>query len=489
METETKAARHLKRRALSGVLFTPVALLIVGITVGSLTCKLPLMLTATAFTGVLALWLTCLRPDMALTLFFCGIVMTTDSAPSSGGDFFAIPDTDIIQGLPSALSTFFLMLFCITMVRTLFFEKRRLPVSPVGLGVYIVILILALATGLLKGCDPGEIRFDFMGMLFPVLCFYLCMTLLNSRERIVRMLVILLAVSALKALILAGFYLAGHGWPYEPAYRVVTLDSADLLMFITLVLIALYLLVRRDVRSFKAGLVSAACLPMIFAIIFSYRRAQWIGLTFSLGLLYLGAEKLVRRRISVVLAIALCAALASAVLTGLGEEKVSRIASRMASMFDKTQHSNLHHKLEAQRVLQDISRSPLLGLGLGSHHRGFTLDEYGGGYAGIPTNIVHNTFLYIWMKTGLPGLGFFIWMAVLYMRRIIRFRKEHPHHEIWGLLLPLTASSGLWLAMFLTGPVPWYFHQTSLLALFAAMGMSLILQTDNGSKKRPEVPS
>lgn len=473
MQTETTNQNRLtmRLRAISRSLFTPVALLIVGITVGSLTCKLPLMLTATAFTGVLALWLTFLRPDMALTLFFCGIVMTTDSAPSSGGDFFAIPDMDIIQGLPSALSTFFLMLFCITMVRTLFFEKRRLPVSPVGLGVYIVILILALATGLFGSGDRELLRVDFMGMLFPVLCFYLCLTILNSRERIVRMLIILLAVSALKALILAGFYLAGHGWPYEPTYRIATMDSADLLAFITLVLIATHLLARRDIRGFKGGLVSAACLPMIFVIIFAYRRAQWIGLIFSLGLLYLGAEKLVRRRISVVLAIALCAALASAVLTGLGEEKGNLIGSRIASMFDKNQHSNVHHLLESQQVLRDLSRSPLLGMGLGGHHG--SLPGYN-----IPTNIVHNTFLYIWMKMGLPGLAFFIWMAILYGRQILRVRKTHPQDDVWGLLLPLAASSGLWLAMFLTGPTPWYFHQTFLLALFAAMGVALILQAE-----------
>jgi O-antigen ligase len=464
------------------VLLTPVTVLSCGIVVGLLISRLPVLLTATMFGGVLALWLTCLRPDLALMLLFCGIVMTTDSA-GPGGDFFAIRDVDIITGLPPALNTFFLMLFCITMVRTLFFEKRPLPISPSRLGLYMVLVLLALLTGLFRNCDRVLMRVDFMGMLFPVLCFYLCMTLLNSRERIVRMLTVLLAVSGLKALILAGFYLAGHGWPYEPTYRIATMDSADLLAFITLVLIVFHLLVRRDIGGFRAGLAVAACLPMLFVIVFAYRRAQWGGMILSMGLLYLGAAKAIRRRIAIVLAIALCASCALVVVSGIQKEKLTLIGSRLASIFDKTQGSNLHHRLESQRVMRDISQSPLFGLGLGGRHSGFVQPEY----AKIPTNVVHNTFLYIWMKLGLPGVAFFVWAAILYGRRILRFRKQRLHDNAWGLLLPLAASSGLWLAMFLTGPAPWYFHQTFLLALFSAMGMSLILQEDLDSQLKPGV--
>jgi len=480
MQTEIKTDCPSKRRALLfRALFTPIAMLAAGTAVGILTGKLPLMLTATAFTGVLVILLTVLRPDIALILFFCGTVMMTDAssllADKSG---FAIPDIDIMHGLPSILTLFFLALFCTTMVRVLFFEKRRLLVSPMGLGVYIAILLLTLLTSLFRASDPGMIRVDLMKMLFPVLCFYMCIAILNSRERIERLLMVLVAVSALKALILAVFYLAGRGWPYEPTYRIVTLDSADLLAFITFVLIALHLLARRNVRGFRAGLIGAACLPMIFAIIFSYRRAQWLGAVFSLGLLYLGAAKAIRRRIAMVLAVALCAGCALAVVSGIQKANLTRIGSRIVSIFDQSQHSNVHHKLEAQQVMQEISHSPLLGLGFGSEHSGVAK------YEGIPTNVVHNTFLYIWMKLGLPGLVFFIWMAVLYGRRILRFRKNHLEDESWGLLLPLAASSGLWLAMFLTSPIPWYLHQTFFKALVAAVVMSLILQAERTGQIR-----
>jgi len=465
-------------------LLTPAVLLGTGIVVGVLSSKMPLLLTVTAFGGMLAFWLTCLRPDLALTLFFCGVVMLTDGVPEGSADYFSIPDMDIVQGLPSALTTFLLFLFCVVMVRTVFFEKRSLPVSPAWLGVYMGILLLALLTGIFRDGDRVLLRRDFMNMFFPVLCFYLCTTLLNSRKRIERLLTALLVVAALKAVILAAFYLAGRGWPYG-GYRVATLDSSDLLVFITLALIVVHLLVRGDISGFRATAAVAASAPLLFVILFAFRRSQWGGMILSMGLLYLGAEKMVRRRIAILLVLALCAAGAVAVATGLSEEKAARITSRFTSIFDKKQSSNQYHLLESQQVLRDLSKSPLSGLGLGSRHSPLGIYEEDT----VPTNVVHNTFLYIWMKIGLPGLAFFIWAAVLYGNRILRFRKHHLHDKAWGLLLPLAASSGVWLTSFLTGPVPWYFHETFLLALFAAMGTSLVLQTDSGLKPQPEVPA
>ena len=121
-------------------------------------------------------------------------------------------------------------------------------------------------------------------------------------------------------------------------------------------------------------------------------------------------------------------------------------------------------------MLLDLSKSPVLGLGLGSRHTPLNIYENDV----VPTNVVHNTVLYIWMKTGLPGLFFFLWAAICYTKSVLHNRKQIMQDDPLGLILPLAASSGLWLAMFLTGPAPWYIHQTCLIALFAAMTISLV---------------
>jgi O-antigen ligase len=455
-----------------------IALIGGGIAAGIMAGTQSPIITAVIFLGILALLVTIARPDLALYLYFCGIVMTTDSIPSHAVDHFFIPDLDIIQGLPSAFTTFFLLVLGITVLRIYIFERRRMPVPLLPAGIYAVILFISLVTGLYGGADAEMMQVDFIGMLFPVLCFYLCLTILNSRERIIRMLVLLMAVSVIKAVILAVFYLAGRGWIYEldgdSLVRVATMDSTDLLAFITLLLIAVHLIVRGDIRGFSAGLAAAACMPLLYIIIFAYRRAQWVGLILSSGLLFLGASKQVRGKIILLMLATLLAGAAVAVTAGLDPEKMERIAVRLTSIFDKKQSSNVYHVLESRQVLKDLAGSPLFGLGLGSEHSPLGLYENDE----VPANVVHNTFLYIWMKIGLPGLLFFGWAAVIYARHVLRFRKMQPDGISWGLLLPLAASSGLWLAMFLTAPVPWYLHQTALLALFTAMGVTLTQQNE-----------
>lgn len=449
-----------------------------GIAVGVLAATVPLMVLAVVFAGIVALLVTIARPYWALTLYFSAVVMMTDDTPAHSVDYFFIPDADIIEGLPSVLTTFFLLMFGVTVVRLILFERRSLPVSLLPAGIFSIILVVALVTGFYLGGDPELFRVDFLGMLFPVLTFYLCLTLFTNRERIFRLVYVLLAAATVKAVILAGYYLAGRGWIYQldstAAYRITTMDSADLLLFITLPLIVAHLIVRKDLRGGKAALAAAACIPLLYVVIFSYRRAQWVGLIFSIGLLYLGASKFIRKKMMLLMVAVLLIGCAVAVTAGLDAEKAARISSRISSIFDRKQSSNVYHVLESRQVLKDLSGSPLFGLGLGSHHS--PLGIYDNDV--VPSNVVHNTFLYVWMKVGLPGFMFFLWAAVLYFRRFLRFRKTRMGGVEWGMLLPLAASSGLWLAMFLTGPIPWYLHQTGLIALFASMGMSLILQAE-----------
>ena len=452
---------------------TALVLGLAGMITGGLSGLLPLKLTATVFVGVLGLFLSIMRPDVALYLFFAGIVMLTDGADETG-TYFALRDADIVKGLPSALTIFFLLLIIMVAARQTLLEKQRLPFSMRVFGVYAAILLLALLTGLLGNTDQKYLRIDFTGMLFPILCFHLCIILLNSRERIHRILIALLVVAALKATLLCGAYFAGYGWPYA-TYRVVTTDSADLLVFITLGLVALYLLLRKEIRGLRAFFVGAACMPMLLAVVFSFRRAQWVGTIFALGLLYQGATKPIRRKIVILLLIGLCVAGSIVGWVAQNSEKnAPSFIARITSIFDKNQDSNAYHILEAKQVLHDLAQSPVLGLGLGSRHSPLGLyDE-----DRVPVNIVHNTFLYIWMKLGLPGLVFFLWAAFVYARVILRARKTGTQDGDGRLILPLAASSGVWLAMFLTGPTPWYFHQTFLIALFAAMTVSLIQLTE-----------
>jgi O-antigen ligase len=457
----------------AGELPAAVVPVVSGIAVGLIAVLLPPMVIVVLLAGLVALWVSVVRPDQALVLYFSGVVLLSDDVPHATNCFF-LPDADIIEGLPSVLTTFFLLMFGVTVVRLLIVERRMPPVPIRAVAVFSGVVFVALLTGVNRGGDPELYRVDFIGMLFPALCFCLCRTLLDSREKIVRLVIVLLAVSALKASILAAYYLAGRGWVYQldsnAAYQITTMDSADLLMFITLLLVTAHLIVRGDLRGGRAAAAAVACVPLLYVVVFSYRRAQWVGFVMSAGLLWLGASKRVRRKISLLGAGVLLIGCAGAVTAGLDAEKAARIGARFSSIFDSKQSSNVYHMLESRQVLRDLSGAPLLGLGLGSRHSPVGLYEHDE----VPSNVVHNTFLYVWMKIGLFGLLFLLWVAVRFYRRILRVRRTQIRSAEWGLILPLTASTGLWLATFLTGPVPWYLHQTGMMALVAAMVIGLV---------------
>jgi len=119
-------------------------------------------------------------------------------------------------------------------------------------------------------------------------------------------------------------------------------------------------------------------------------------------------------------------------------------------------------------------KSPFFGLGLASEHS--PVDEDLGMWIEDlqPLNIVHNTFIYMWMKTGLLGFLFLMGCGFTYTRGVMRYAKNYRSSENWPLTTSLGSAIGIWFVMFMTGPVPFYLHQSYLIALFSAMVLSLI---------------
>ncbi len=437
----------------------------VGLVVGGASWQMGLVLVVGAFATVLPVY----KPAWALYALFFGLAMTSDSVSGFPKTFFAIPDPDLFQGLPPLLTSYLLWIFVVLLVKDFLLERNPLALRLKPLGLFALLLLFAAVAGLLRGNDPVMIRVDFMNFLFPVLCFYLCVQVLQTEAHIRHLLAVLVAAALVKSLILLAFYLSGRGWPYdnnpETGFLIATMDSADLLVFITLLLAGISLWAHRRVRPGAAWLLALGALPLLLVVLFAYRRAQWVGLAASFGLLFWWAQAVAKKRLAVLSLCLLVLGAGVVMAVGGGHEKLARIAQRTLSILDKKQDSNVYHLLESQQTLKDIAPTPMRGLGLGGRHSPLGLYEEDE----VPTNIVHNTWLYIWMKMGLPGLLFFIWASVAYLRRLVRSGQlaNNP------LLLAMASSFGLWMAMFVTGPVPWYFHQTYFIALFAAMAVVL----------------
>ena len=137
----------------------------------------------------------------------------------------------------------------------------------------MVILLIATGTGLVRGWDHIDLRVDFMNVLYPLLCFYLCANVLDTRQKIYRMLGVLFLTSVIDACLLDAYYLLGHGWPYSDENagfeRIVTYNATDLMVFIAMIITIYSVSTSGILTGWRRVFAVVGCLPMVFAVLFS----------------------------------------------------------------------------------------------------------------------------------------------------------------------------------------------------------------------------
>lgn len=461
-----------------------VACLFAGMALGYIFVAYSWKMSVLFFGVLIVAAITFFWTEYSLYLFFVLLVMTTDTVYEGmfeQQDFFAIPEIDL-PGLPSALNLLFLLMFAIFFFKRYALEKRLSLIPLKYLLAYIIVISIALATGATHPkATSDSLRLEFIKMLLPVLGFYMYINVLDDQNKIKKMIRVLFCVCVVKSIILDLYYLAGRGFPYGE-YRIVSFDTAELMTFVMMLLYCIMMITYRHIRGMQAWLLPLASFPLLFALLFSFRRGHWIGMLLSLALLYLWSPPRQRSKVRpyllgfvVLLIPVLCFfVLTNASLLTPENSGPSMVFSRFMTLFDPEQASNRHHLYESTQVLKDIIKSPFFGLGLASEHSpvnedlGMWLEEL------QPLQIVHNTFIYMWMKTGLLGLFFFLWWCYKYTKEVTYYVKNYRYSEDWPLTASMGSGIGIWLIMFMTGPVPFYLHQTYLIALFSAMVLSLI---------------
>lgn len=434
---------------------------------------LPLKVALAACIGIAAAVVSALRLEYGLGLLFAMVIFFSDTGEGIPGRNLVMFDPDP-PGLPPATVSFLLFMAGLTFLRRILLERRKSLASPWGMLAFAGIVALSWLTGKAGGWAAEDIALDATRWIFPLACWFVCVNVLDSHERIWRVLVVVFAVCAVKAVLLLAFWAAGRGFLYEN-YSIVSRDSAELMAFSAMVLAATALLASGRVRGLPRMVLVAGSLPMLMAVVFSFRRGHWLGLVMGLGLLWLWSDRASRMRLARMALLGVLLALPVGIMAAAYSEKgitgtVARIGERFTTIFDNRQYSNVHHRLESWVTLQDIMEQPLRGLGLGSHHspvpsafvQGWQEEDQ-------PTEVVHNGFLYLWMKLGLPGLLFALWLGWRTLRRLRSFRRDMPDNPARPLIVGLSSVFGVWLLMLLTGPVFSYRHQSYLVVLFLVL--------------------
>jgi O-antigen/teichoic acid export membrane protein len=173
-----------------------------------------------------------------------------------------------------------------------------------------------------------------------------------------------------------------------------------------------------------------------FGMILTYTRAEWIAAALALGLITAVFIRIYRARLARYLAIGSAVLVLALSVYGLvaAELKASpafanAVTTRVLSMFtvrDTLDTNSAEWRLfENREALRSISEHPLLGVGLGNSYRNLTL--LGGEADGwmsasmLPdqlyrfTRFLHNSYLSIAMKMGVPALVCFLWFCAAFL--------------------------------------------------------------------------
>ncbi|MDQ6672946.1 MAG: O-antigen ligase family protein [Chloroflexota bacterium] len=246
----------------------------------------------------------------------------------------------------------------------------------------------------------------------------------------------------------AGATNVGGGQTGFGSVRVV--PPASLLLFFLMVFAFVRMLTSRpSVR--PVYVVQFAVLNV--GLLLTYTRAQWLASVLALGLSTLMLPGAARRRLvravpAVVLILGLCVTPFAAGVEPPGSlgpflsALVSRATSTLAPAETLASPSLQWRGFEMEQALRSIAAAPQ-GVGLGNTYRSVTtLAGEAAGYQGAePLNrFVHNSYLYIAVKTGLLGLAIFVWFCLAFVVSSWRLLRRLPEGRYRWLTLAAMAS-------------------------------------------------
>jgi O-Antigen ligase len=165
-------------------------------------------------------------------------------------------------------------------------------------------------------------------------------------------------------------------------------------------------------------------------LVLTYTRGQWVASGIALLLICACLPRATQRSLGrLVVVPILVVALwlgASWLLPSGGAGLTQALASRVTSIVtpsDTLSTDSLEWRaFENDAAIASLSAHPFLGVGLGNDYRDITLlqGEANGsrwqlGGPGRLTRWVHNSYLYVAAKMGLPALGIFLWFCVAFL--------------------------------------------------------------------------
>jgi len=204
----------------------------------------------------------------------------------------------------------------------------------------------------------------------------------------------------------------------------------------------------------------------------SFQRNYWLTTSLNCSLLFLMLSRQERlrliRRLLLLFFVGLIILVALHVAQpGLVERQLDSYADRLGSIFNEptqTDASIRFRLFENQHAIQQFTRHPLLGLGLGNSYRPLMEDDQFG--SALLDWYAHNAYLWIATMMGVVGLLPFLWLCVVYVYRSFRYWREIPDGIFRGTYLGLGLA---FLGMMVSNLVAPNFVQAWSLTIYPVM--------------------
>lgn len=435
--------------------------LLVGLTTGWGSLNYPPVKVLAVALGMLGMLLAAWKIELALYALALFVVMLQEAETTTGTVFTFLEELNR-PNIPSLLEVLFAVIAAAFFIRWFVMRDGRYSLDrmKIPLAVYFLLLFMALANGIIEGTDGIFRKEDLKRFIFPVLVFVSAVNIVDTREKVSRLLAVMFWAMLAKIYLADFYYLKGMGFPYGDD-KVAFLESGDLTLVVTIIVAGIALLAEKKL-GFKSSLfILWGLAPTLFALIFSYRRNALLGAIFSLCLLFLLSQREKKMRLLKIFAAMGFCTICLIVLrpTTNSESTGEFLQNRIASVLDPDQSSNVAHMNEWELTVADTMQHPLIGLGLGSEH---SQDPE---FPSINLHTVHNALIMLWMKMGGGALLLFFWCMYRYCRMGVAEALRYRDPVLTGLF----STVGLWVIAINVGPSWFYYRESFLMALVMAV--------------------
>jgi len=411
------------------------------------------------------------------------------------GFFEEFPSLDSIEAyqiqtlytnLPSIkFSIYEIVLFTVFFISILKNETKSVIVIDRGLKrvfyLFLFIVTVDIIYGITNGNGIVNILFQIRALFDGLVLGFIFLKEIRTSEDINSLLKFLITIAFIKGCWGIYCFVNGIGRRFGD-YHIIYYDFGTLLVILlSLAYLVLYIFEKKKFRLRWPAIIIS--LPMIFSFIYSFRRALLVGtilsIIFLLVIIFL--KNKVYRLFKLALFLFLGFA-ASFIINGLKIEDIlnNLLEGQKVELISDSgeESSNAFRVVELGMVLNNISRSPVIGLGWGSTYditedlNDISMDFF------LNVNMfVHNSHLAVFLKMGILGGLVYLLLLYYYFKTLLNSYFNQRAVKNRRMLLIIIFMSGVYFMMFFFGPQIFQIRTMAIVVLTLLMVFPLSANT------------